>query len=129
MTANFGADFGFMASRIARRDSDGFRGGFVWDGEEIVPTRGTTVRTAWMGDESYHCAVDVEFRPAVDGDDRTWRVHGEVMSLIPLRNHRNGAMTRISEGLTRWTTDDRVGFGLSEYLDQIVDGLPVGTDE
>ena len=54
---------------------------------------------------------------------------GEVMSLIPLRNHRNGAMTRISEGLTRWTTDDRVGFGLSEYLDQIVDGLPVGVDE
>jgi hypothetical protein len=129
LTANFGAEFGFMASRIARRDSDGFRGGFVWDGEEIVPTQGTTVRTDWTTDGSYHRTVDVEFRSAKDGDDRSWQVHGEVLNLIPLRNHRNGAMTRISEGLTRWTSGDRVGFGLSEYLDQIVDGLPVGTDE
>jgi hypothetical protein len=39
-------------------------------------------------------------------------------------------VTRISEGLTRWTTSDgRVGYGLSEYLDQIVDGAPVGLAE
>jgi hypothetical protein len=39
-------------------------------------------------------------------------------------------VTRISEGMTRWTLDDgRVGYGLSEYLDQIVDGKPVGLDE
>ena len=38
--------------------------------------------------------------------------------------------TRISEGLTEWTLDDgRVGYGLSEYLDQIIDGEPVGLDE
>jgi hypothetical protein len=38
--------------------------------------------------------------------------------------------TRISEGMTRWTMDDgRVGYGLSEYLDQIVDGQPVGLAE
>ena len=35
-------------------------------------------------------------------------------------------MTRISEGMTEWRSDGRVGFGLSEYLDQIVDGHPVG---
>jgi hypothetical protein len=129
LTANFGADFGFMASRIARRDSDGVRGGFVWDGEEIVPTRGTRVRTDWTTDGTYHRTVDVEFRSAVDGDDRSWQVHGEVLNLIPLRNRRNGVVTRISEGLTRWTVDDRVGFGLSEYLDQIADDQPVGIDE
>src|SRR4051812_39566027 len=29
--------------------------------------------------------------------------------------------------MTEWTLDDgRVGYGLSEYLDQIVDGKPVG---
>jgi hypothetical protein len=34
------------------------------------------------------------------------------------------------EGLTRWTTaDGKVGYGLSEYLDQIVDGAPVGLAE
>ena len=35
-------------------------------------------------------------------------------------------VTRISEGMTEWRCDGRVGYGLSEYLDQIVDGRPVG---
>ncbi len=62
-------------------------------------------------------------------------VTGSVLGLIPLRNRRhdsdgNELVTRISEGLTEWTLDDgRVGYGLSEYLDQIVDGAPVGLDE
>jgi hypothetical protein len=29
--------------------------------------------------------------------------------------------------MTRWTVGDRDGAGLSEYLDQIVDDVPVGT--
>jgi hypothetical protein len=34
--------------------------------------------------------------------------------------------SRISEGLTRRSTaNGNVGYGLSEYLDQIVDGAPV----
>jgi hypothetical protein len=42
--------------------------------------------------------------------------------------------TRISEGMTRWemVSDEhkgKVGYGLSEYLDQIIDGTPVGTAE
>jgi hypothetical protein len=28
--------------------------------------------------------------------------------------------------MTRFTCDGRVGYGMSEYLDQIVDGVPVG---
>src|SRR5215212_9957753 len=32
LTANFGGDFGFMGSRIARPDREGMRGGFIWDG-------------------------------------------------------------------------------------------------
>jgi hypothetical protein len=58
-----------------------------------------------------------------------------VLNLIPLRNRRpspEGDMlvTRISEGMTEWTlADGRVGYGLSEYLDQIIDGQPVGLAE
>ena len=42
--------------------------------------------------------------------------------------------TRISEGMTRWEMQSaehagKVGYGLSEYLDQIVDGQPVGKAE
>jgi hypothetical protein len=30
--------------------------------------------------------------------------------------------------MTEWKCDGRVGYGLSEYLDQIIDGRPVGVD-
>jgi hypothetical protein len=43
-------------------------------------------------------------------------------------------MTRISEGMTKWriTSGEHAGtegFGMSEYLDQIIDGSPVGLAE
>jgi len=60
-------------------------------------------------------------------------VEGEVLSLIPLRNRRTTPegkelTTRITEGMTEYRCDGKVGYGLSEYLDQIVDGRPTGTD-
>ena len=36
--------------------------------------------------------------------------------------------TRITEGMTEYRCEGRVGYGLSEYLDQIVDGRPTGAD-
>ena len=37
-------------------------------------------------------------------------------------------VTRITEAMTRYECDGKVGIGMSEYLDQIVDGDPVGPD-
>jgi hypothetical protein len=37
-------------------------------------------------------------------------------------------VTRITEGMTRWSCQERTGAGLSEYLDQIIDETPVGTN-
>ena len=53
------------------------------------------------------------------------------ISLIPLRNRRTGAdgvelTTRITEVFTEYRCGDLVGYGLSEYLDQIIDGQPSG---
>jgi hypothetical protein len=64
-------------------------------------------------------------------DEREYEVEGKVMSLIPLRNRRRtpdgeDLMTRITEGMTEYRCDGRIGYGLSEYLDQVVDGAPVG---
>ena len=52
-------------------------------------------------------------------------------SNIPLRNRRetpDGELltTRIAEGMTTWRYGELVGSGLAEYLDQVVDGTPVG---
>ena len=62
-----------------------------------------------------------------------------MIDLIPLRNRRQSPdgewlTTRISEGMTRWTIHSgpfagRTGQGMSEYLDQIIDGAPVGIAE
>jgi hypothetical protein len=126
LTANFGSEFGFMGSRIARREGEGMRGGFVWDGSDLHPCDQFEISTTWTGTDVYHDSVEAK----LCSGEREWHVRGEVMNLIPLRNRRNEMVTRISEGMTRWTLDDgRVGYGLSEYLDQIVDGKPVGLDE
>jgi hypothetical protein len=131
LTANFGAEFGFMGSRIARRHGDGIRGGFVWDAGALRLCTDFRIHTTWEGDDHYHGTVEADLVTA----DRTWSVRGRVLRLIPLRNRRHDAdgadlVTRISEGLTEWTLDDgRVGYGLAEYLDQIIDGRPVGMAE
>jgi hypothetical protein len=58
-------------------------------------------------------------------------VEGKVLSLIPLRNRRRAPdgtelNTRITEGMTEYKCNGMTGYGLSEYLDQIVDGKPTG---
>jgi len=126
LTANGGRDWGFMLSRIARPDGPGTRMGFVWDDGVMHLCPDVELSTTWQGDDSYHQGVTFRLRSG----DAEWKGTGKVLNLIPLRNRREGRVTRISEGLTEWTlADGRVGYGLSEYLDQIVDGQPVGLAE
>jgi hypothetical protein len=126
LTGNAGPTFGFMASRIARRDSEGTHGGFLWDDGVFRLVDRVELSTSWQGEDNYHEAIKVTLH---SGDD-SWGITGRVLNLIPLRNRREGMVTRISEGLTEWSLDDgRVGYGLSEYLDQIIDGRPVGIGE
>lgn len=148
LTANFGDEFGFMGSRVARRDREGVRAGFVWEDGRVHYCDDFQIETGWEGDDKYHHDIAATLRST--GSDRHWRVTGRVKNLIPLRNRRDGSVTRISEGLTEWrlvssgdlensdgpiggakpdSTNELVGYGLSEYLDQIVDGAPVGIDE
>ena len=54
-----------------------------------------------------------------------------MITLVPVRNRRqldNGEWlhTRITEAMTEYRYEDKVGYGLSEYCDQIIDGEPVG---
>jgi hypothetical protein len=46
-------------------------------------------------------------------------VDGAVKSFIPLRNRREGKVTHIGEGMTEYRCGDHLGYGLSEYLDQV----------
>ena len=137
LTANVNENFGFMASRVAKRDSEGTRGGFVWENGTMHYCDDVSISTETRGDDSYHERIKGVLRSSRSGKE--WTFSGEVMDLIPLRNRRqdpdgNWLMTRISEGMTRWTIESgefagQHGYGLSEYLDQIIDGQPVGIAE
>ena len=148
LTANFGKDFGFMASRVAKKDAPGTRGGFVWADGAMHYCDHCELSTTFGGQDTYHETINGLLRSSRSGG-REWTFTGDVMDLIPLRNRRqdpdgNWLVTRISEGMTEWTlTSDSgagdagasadhvgaVGYGLSEYLDQIIDDKPVGLAE
>jgi hypothetical protein len=133
LTANIGPDFGFMLSRIARRDGEGTRGGFVWQDGRLHLCDRCDISTVWT-DGNYQQTIEASL--GSNRSDREWSIRGDVRTMVPLRNRRQTPdgewlHTRIGEGLTRWRVDgvEGEGWGLSEYLDQVIDGNPVGLSE
>lgn len=116
LTANFGPDFGFMGSWILRPDGVETRGGFVHRGRELVLVKDLRIETEFAGPQQLHDRIHATLSCA---DGAELAVEGRVLSLIPLRNRREGRVTRISEGMTEWRCEGRTGYGLSEYLDQV----------
>jgi hypothetical protein len=124
----FGPDLAMMLSVIdAGPDRPPRQGGMVY------------------ADGAYHELVSVEIDSDVDEhgnqtamrcrartrDGVEYEVTGEIISLIPLRNRRTSPdgdelTTRITEAMTRYRCGDHTGVGMSEYLDQLVGGRPVG---
>ena len=123
----FGEDFGMMVSVIQRGPDEEPRvsGMVLSDGAYHQITDGHI--NANFDDDD--CQTDLELL-AITEDGERYEVTGDVLSLIPLRNRRktpdgDELMTRITEGMTEYKCGDRVGYGLSEFLDQIVDGKAV----
>jgi hypothetical protein len=127
LTANFGRDFGFVVSVIGVRDGRPRIGGMVLHDGEYEHIKDAAIDTVWTDPDQYHRTLHAH----VETERATYEIDGTVRNLIPLRNRRTAPdgeqlVTRISEGLTEWSCDGRTGYGLSEYLDQIIDGRPVG---
>jgi hypothetical protein len=127
LTGNFGEDGGFVISVIASRDGGRRIGGVVLEDGAYHHIEDASIDTEWRTDDLYHEHIRARAR----ANGRDYEIEGNVLSLIPLRNRRTSPdgeqlVTRISEGMTEWRCDGKVGYGLSEYLDQIVDGKPVG---
>ena len=127
LTVNVGPELGMGCTIAGDERGDVGARGFVYDRARYGDDRIIAIR-----DATIHSDYDAEWFPLTNRlevvtDDHTYVVSGEVWSNIPLRNRRDGLVTRITEGATRWRCDEAVGTGMSEYLDQIVDGTPVGT--
>ena len=123
---SFDRDFAMMISIVANEQGDPAAGGMVLRDGEYVPIKEARIETDWDANY-YQTAMRIRAATA----EREYEVEASVVSLIPLRNRRTDAdgrvlHTRITEGMTEFRCDGKTGYGMSEYLDQVVDGKPVG---
>ena len=117
LTLNFGPDFGAMVSVIRRDEGEEKAHGVVVRGDELLRATGVTLRAEYEDNDLYHREVFVELELE---NGETLAIEGTVRGFIPLRNRRDGQVTHIGEGMTEWRCGDRVGYGLSEFLRQVV---------
>jgi hypothetical protein len=126
---SLGKDFGMMIAIITKQDDSRIVGGMVLRDNEYVMIEAARIETEW--DANYH---QKSLKAWAKTAEREYEIEGKVLNLIPLRNRRkapDGTVleTRITEGMTEYRCQGRVGYGMSEYLDQIIDGKPVGAAE
>lgn len=124
---NFGRDFGMMLSIVAGEKGEPRKGGMVLKDGRYDLIADLNIESDW--DVDWHQTALRASVTTVSGAH--YRVEGRVLSLIPLRNRRKTPdgrelVTRITEGFTEYRCDGLIGYGMSEYLDQIVDGRPTG---
>ena len=124
---NFGRDFGMMLSIVAGESGAPRQGGMVFKDGVYDLISACEIDSDW-DEHGYQTALRAKVKTR---GGKSYEVEGKVLSLIPLRNRRTSPdgrelTTRITEGMTEYRCGDLVGYGLSEYLDQIVDGAPTG---
>jgi hypothetical protein len=115
LTGQFDAGFGFMGSQIFTPNGGELLSGFIFrDGKNhfVQPVR---LETKWSDPGQYQDEIHLTLR----GAEEELEIRGKVLGMLPLRNRREGKVTRISEGMTEWRCGEHVGYGLAEYLDQI----------
>jgi hypothetical protein len=127
LTGNLDERTGFILSLIGARDGRLRAGGALLIDGTYVPAESVAVRTEWSLGRYYQRSLQVT---VVTAEGRHV-IHGHVSQVIPLRHRRKTAggeveLSRITEGLTRWTWDGQVGYGLSEYLDSMAGDMPAG---
>ena len=109
-----------FAAGVLGRDGGARNGGFVWAGDDIQMLDGVEIRSTYDGDAVATVTLELI------GADRSWSVTGEARNAVPLRHRRGDTVTRILETSVLWSHEGRRMLGIAEYLDQMVDGEPIG---
>ncbi|MEE9282135.1 MAG: hypothetical protein V3V67_18365 [Myxococcota bacterium] len=111
LTGSYGDDLGMVISVSGER-----KGGVMHKGEELLRITKLELETDYEPGTRFHSGLRASLE-LENGEKH--RLEGRVKGFIPLRNRRSGATTHIGEGMTEYVLDgERVGYGLSEYLDQ-----------
>ncbi len=116
LTINFAPDFGMMVSTVSRDPEHRTQAGVVYRGDKMEQIVGVDIETVFDDGGLYHRDLVAHL---VLGSGEKLDVTGKVMGFIPLRNRRDGMTTHVGEGMTEFRCGDAVGYGLSEYLDQV----------
>ncbi|GAY19988.1 DUF7064 domain-containing protein [Sphingobium fuliginis] len=124
---NFGPDFAMMFSLIGDGSGGSRPSGMVFSNGEYDLIDTCTITSDW-DENGYQTGLVAN---VVTESGAKYVVEGKVLSLIPLRNRRTTPdgqelQTRITEAMTEYRCNGLTGYGMSEYLDQIIDGKPVG---
>jgi len=118
LTMNFDQSLSMVTALTVNRDGGEHPGGFIArGGRPNLNIRRVAVETEFAGEQKLHDRIRVTAHTEEGGEPIV--ISGKVLSMIPLRNRRAGMVTRISEGMTEWRWDGKVGYGLSEYLDHL----------
>jgi hypothetical protein len=110
---NFGADLALGGA--CGRTADGtFRGkGWIQRDGETLALEDVTMTTEYdPTNPLLHEAVQLR---GTDSSGRSIVVDGSVLTICPTKIPRRDGVTFVNEGLARFTTEDRVGFGIAEH--------------
>jgi hypothetical protein len=118
LTCNFGPDFGLMGSIIwqDREHRQVRQGGVVVREGKLTNVKAIEIDTTYAPNGLYHEGFTAKL--TLEGGEEL-QLDGAVRSFIPLRNRREGMITHVGEGMTEYRCGEHVGYGLSEYLDQV----------
>ena len=123
--ANFGDGRAMMLLKLTDNDGNVRVGGVLqYDGEyeEITDMDVTTQWTKAKDPAAVTISVQTKRRSAI--------LKGEILTLAPLRNRRKVddqyLESRVAEGLTHWQWGDKETLGITEYIELVEDGQPVG---
>lgn len=123
--ANFGPTRGLMLLKIANRDGAVRRGGVLQIDDRYEDITDLDIHNEWN-----EAKDPVSFVVTVRTAQRSAIIRGRILNCAPLRNRREegGVLleSRIAECVTELEWDGRQGFGMTEYVERLIDGVPAG---
>ena len=119
-----GPDRGFTLLKIANQDGQVRRAGVLFVDGAYETITDLDVFTEWDVNKD-PTAVTLTARSA----SHSAVIHGRVLNCAPLSNRRQMGETvmnsRIAEAFTEFEWDGRRGYGMTEYVERLHDGVPV----
>lgn len=115
----FEAGFGFSISLTWRSEDDTPEViGGIATFDELIAIKDARLRSEYQDDGLTHRGFELE----IDLEDgQSFKINAATDAVAPLRNRR-GRTTYIGQGMSRYVFGERQAYGLSEYMDLLVDG-------